>query len=109
MRRRMWMVLGLATALLAGAITVPTPEVRAAAPCCGVTAIDAKSGLVTAKETATGKTFDFRVQDKALLKTLKIGDQVEADFSTNKVGIHGAEPAGIIMNQRPAAPVAPVR
>lgn len=109
MRKRTWMVLGFAATLLAGALTVPAPEVGASEPCCSVTAIDAKTGLVTAQETATSKTFDFRVKDKALLKTLKVGAQESADFGTQKVTIHSATPCCVIVGPLRAAPVAPVR
>ena len=38
-------------------------ESLAAAPCCGIVNIGA-SGVVTARETATGRTFDFQVADR---------------------------------------------
>jgi Cu/Ag efflux protein CusF len=60
----------------------------AAQPCCGITAIDARSGVITAKETATGRTFQFKLDDAALLGTVKVGQVVEADFKTMKVTVH---------------------
>lgn len=104
MRRATWMVWGLATALLAGALALPTLEVNALEPCCGVTAIDVAEGLVTAKETATGKTFQFKVTDKALLKTLKIGALLNADFDTQKVTIHGGATCCNMVSPLRAAP-----
>ena len=39
-----------------GALTAPKP----ASPCCNVTAVDAATGVVTAKENATGKSSNLR-------------------------------------------------
>jgi Cu/Ag efflux protein CusF len=61
-------------------------------PCCGITAIDQATGVATAKETATGRVFRFEVRDAALLKSLKIGQKIFADFGSSKVRIHGSEP-----------------
>jgi len=74
------------------ALVTLAPRAEAAAPCCVVVAIDAKSGLVTAKNFATGKTFQFKVGDKALLKGLKIGQKVAADFASGKVTVDGISP-----------------
>ncbi|MFZ5877664.1 MAG: hypothetical protein ACOYXU_14855 [Nitrospirota bacterium] len=104
MKRATWILWGLATVLMAGAFALPPPEVNAGEPCCSVAAIDARSGLVTAKETATGKTFQFKVTDKALLKTLKVGAAMNADFDTQKVTIHGGEPCCNIVSPHGAAP-----
>src|SRR5436309_8266975 len=38
-----------------------------------ITAIDARSGVVTARDQATGKTFRFVVTDKRFLNSLKVG------------------------------------
>lgn len=55
--------------------------------CCGITAINIKSGLVTAVDETTGKTFQFKVGDRALLKGLKIGQKVAADFDSGMVSV----------------------
>ena len=60
-------------------------------PCCNVTAINAATGLVTAQGAGI-KSFQFRVRDAALLRTIKVGQSVYADFATGKVRLHGAEP-----------------
>ena len=66
--------------------------VKPAEPCCGITAIDAATGIATAKEIATGRVFRFEIKDKAMLSSLKVGQKVFADFGSSKVRIHGSEP-----------------
>jgi Cu/Ag efflux protein CusF len=74
----------------------------AAAPCCGITAIDAATGLVTARLTANGRTFQFRVTDKALLASLKLGDKVWASGATRRAGLTPVEPCCNIVGPLPA-------
>jgi Cu/Ag efflux protein CusF len=75
-------------------VTAPTgnPGVDPLEPCCGITAFDAATGIVTAKELATGRVFRFEVKDATLLRSLKVGQKVFADFGTSKVRVHGSEP-----------------
>jgi hypothetical protein len=68
-----------------------TAESRAASPCCGIVAVQ-PSGVVTARETATGRTFEFQVADRRLLSTLKPGQPVYADFTKLQVSV---QPDGI--------------
>ena len=82
------LIIGLMLLML-GAPTVP--PALAISPCCNITAI-AKGGLVTAKDTATGKTFQFQVSDQALMKSLRVGQQIYADFGTQKVSVDGVAP-----------------
>jgi hypothetical protein len=71
-------------------------------PCCGVISIDTAKGIATARENSTGRTFDFRVGDAALLKTLQ-GHGVFANFTTNEVSVNGANPCcAIVGSVRPA-------
>ncbi len=65
---------------------------EAAINCCDITTIDLKSGLVTSTETTSGKVFHFKVSDQKLLKNLKIGDKVSADFNGGKVAVMGLSP-----------------
>jgi Cu/Ag efflux protein CusF len=67
-------------------------QVHPAAPCCAITAIDAKSGVATAKVNATGQTFQFKVTDATLLNGLKVGQKVSADFAAGKVSVNGIGP-----------------
>ena len=73
----------------------------AASPCCNVIGIEA-SGVVTASENATGREFQFRVADKALLSSLHIGQAISADFATQKVSVDGLSPCCTILAGPPA-------
>lgn len=55
-----------------------------AAPCCVVTAIDAATGRVTAEETSTGTSFEFKVL-KRQLGTLQVGSLLDADLDARVV------------------------
>ena len=103
-RRKMqgW-VLVLGMALLIGASTAVSipPEVSAATPCCSITSIDTKTGIVTAKDTTTGETIEFRLGDAAQVKNIKIGDQVSADSRTREVTVHSFQPVGGILMKKP--------
>jgi len=79
-------------------------ESLAASPCCGIVSVD-PSGAVSARETATGRTFEFQVADRRLLSTLKVGQPVHADFKTMKVSVHtdGLEPCCSIVSLAPVA------
>src|SRR6202171_3239975 len=68
------------------ALAAPTPP----AACCPITAIDTSTGVVTAKENAAGKIFQFKVTDAALLKSLKVGQGVYANFGAMQVSLDGS-------------------
>lgn len=96
-------------ALSVGALSlVFAAESRALEPCCGIVGIGA-SGVVTARETATGRTFEFQVADRRLLGTLKVGQPVHADFKTMRVSVQpdGIEPCCSIRSTSPAATAPP--
>lgn len=79
------------------AVSVP-PEVGAGTPCCSITTVDMKTGIVTAKKTATGETFKFKLGDAAQIGNIKIGDQVSTDFQTRQVTVHSFQPVeGILI------------
>jgi hypothetical protein len=71
---------------------MPAPAAYAGEPCCSVTAIDAKTGVVTAKEAATGRAFQFQVKDAAMLKSLKVGQEIPADLKAMTVTLPAAKP-----------------
>ena len=103
-RRKMqpW-VLASGLALIIGAsiaVSVP-PEVFAGTPCCSITAIDMKTGIVTAKNTTTGGTFEFRLGNAAQIGNIKIGDPVSTDFQTREVTVHSFQPVGGILIKKP--------
>ena len=74
------------------------PEVKAAEPCCSITAMDYRTGMVTAQNTATGQTFQFKVSNASLLKTMRVGQGVYADFGTKQVSVDGAAPCCGMVN-----------
>jgi len=96
-------------ARLAGALLlVSVAPSRAAEPCCNIVTVGA-SGVVTARETATGRTFEFQVANRRLLSTLKVGQPVHADFTTMRVSVEpdGATPCCGIVSASPAATAPP--
>ena len=82
----------------------------AAEPCCAISAIDARTQMVTARDTRSGRTFQFKLADAKVLNTLRVGQAVQADFKTMKVSVtlDAGEPCCNVVNLGPAA-TAPVR
>ncbi len=76
----------LAAALL---VLLFATNTRVQAPCCEITAIDARTGIVTAKVKATSRTFQFAVKSPATLRSLKIGQGVHANLTTREVSLDG--------------------
>ena len=62
-----------------------------ATACCRVVRLEAATGQVTARETATGYTFRFAVKDRRLRAAIRIGDAVWADFATKAVKLRTSE------------------
>jgi hypothetical protein len=85
----------LIVAVLAGPTTLAAqrvdPKPKDLEPCCAVTAISVADGMVTAREIATGYTFKFKVDDKKLLTTIKVGEKVWADLAAKKVRLKKAD------------------
>jgi hypothetical protein len=59
--------------------------------CCRVARVDTSAGIVTARETATGYTFRFRVTNRRLLTSIKVADKVWADFLAKGVKLSAAD------------------
>jgi hypothetical protein len=78
--------------LLALAVLGCLFAVANAAEPVGITAIDARAGIVTASDAAGKRTIQFKVTDAALLKSLKVGQTVAADLGAQKVSINYSEP-----------------
>jgi hypothetical protein len=77
-------------------------------PCCVVTAIDSRTSIVTAKENANGRTFEFQVPNSRLLDQIHPGTPVYANFSTKHVSLNGtAVCCTIISISAPPPPPAP--
>lgn len=79
------------TASIAIVILCVTGNVAfAATPCCAVTEIGAR-GLVTAKENNGERSFQFQVSDALLLRRLRVGAPVYANFETRQVSLDGVK------------------
>ena len=79
------------------AVSATANKAAPAGPSSTITAIDAKAHVVTAKENGSGKTFEFKLDDAALLNTLKVGQGVYANFGASKVSLDGLEACGDII------------
>ena len=77
---------------MAAALLFAAMSLDAAEPCCSITGIDQRAGVVTARETATGRVFQFRPQNAALLNQLKVGQEIYANFARAQVSVDGAAP-----------------
>ena len=80
--------LALTAFLLIALLTFARPA-SGAAPCCDVTAIDVREGIVTAQVRATGQVFRFQVKDAGLMRGLQIGHGVFANLRTGQVSLDG--------------------
>jgi hypothetical protein len=101
----------LAMAMFSAAISVGAqkPGTGTPAPCCGITAINQKSGVVTARVTATGVTFQFMVATPQVLQSLHVGQGVFANFSAKQVSLDGRTACcQIVSGSSAAAPASPV-
>jgi len=65
-------------------------EASAAEPCCSITAIDARSGVVSARENASGRTIRIRLDSVEPINGIKVGQLVDADFKTMKATVRPA-------------------
>lgn len=57
-------------------------------PCCAIVAVDAATGIATAKITADGRVFQFKAKNPAIT-TLQPGGPVYANFAKNQVSVDG--------------------
>ena len=93
---RVWVTLLAALPLALGTAgaqkTVAGARPAPGEPCCNITAVAVRTGLVTARERSTGREFQFRVTNQAQLASLHSGQAVWADFGANKVAISYGEP-----------------
>src|SRR5688572_12306917 len=96
--------------ILALGTSVGLLRADASEPCCGITAIDAKTQTVTARETIIGRTFQFRVAAASPYTSLFRSQAVHADFTTMKVSLSpdGGAPCCALVNLRAPA-INPVR
>jgi hypothetical protein len=86
---------GVAAAALVCALAFAVVSVTSAfgaEPINDIVSIDAVKGLVTVKDSATGRLVQVKVTDQALLKSLKVGQQVTLDPAGPVNGIRPVEP-----------------
>jgi hypothetical protein len=55
-------------------------QMKKVEPCCSVVTVNAASGVVTLRDVKTGGTFDVRVQNKARLNGLRVGQRVDRNL-----------------------------
>ena len=85
-------------------LLVAAPAAYASVPCCQITAINSQTGVVTAKVNATGQVFQFKLNDAAQVRTLKVGQAIYANMTAKQVSLDGKIPAGTILSTK-AAPL----
>ena len=78
-------------AMAVGFLTTFVPQASAGQPCCNITKIDTRTGVVTAQDTTTGHTFQFTASP-AVLQKMKVGQGVYANFKTNQVSLNNVDP-----------------
>jgi hypothetical protein len=69
--------------------TLASPSIPA---CCKVVGADSATRTVTARETATGYAFRFRVSEPRQFGSVEIGDPVWADFAARTVRLDAGDP-----------------
>jgi hypothetical protein len=57
--------------------------------CCEILSVDARAGLVEAKEKESGRVFKFEVKDVKSRSSLKVGQMIYANFKTREVSLDG--------------------
>ena len=76
----------------------------AAPSCCSIVRVDTTTSVVTAREIATGYTFRFLVKTRRVVRALRIGQPIWADFTTNTVRLQPTDPkpcCGIMPQETP--------
>ncbi|MGB6431034.1 MAG: hypothetical protein WBF06_10640 [Candidatus Acidiferrales bacterium] len=86
------------------ATTAVAAAARASA-CCTVTAINASTGIVTARVTATGQTFTFAASG-SVLNSLRVGQGVYANLTAKQVSLDGKTSCCAILSTAVAAQAA---
>ena len=94
----------------AALLSPPATAQTAKAPqkCCVIKSINAATGIVSAADKTSGRTFQFSVKDQDLLNSLRVGQSVNANFSTNQVTIYGGTPCCGITSLGTVSKVAPI-
>lgn len=66
-----------------------------------ITAVDAKTGVATAKVNSTGQVFTFTLADKALLNRVRPGQGVFVNLGKKQVSLDGKSTSGTIVTLFP--------
>jgi hypothetical protein len=61
-----------------------------------ITSINTNSGIITAKDNATGHSFEFRVANVGILSQLHLGQRILANFAGSQVSFDGKAALGAI-------------
>ncbi len=93
--------LGRLAAAAAALVLAFALNARAVDPCCSITAINTKTGIVTARVNSTGQTFQFAVKNAATLRSLKIGQAIFANFTAKQASLDGRTASFPIVNFSP--------
>lgn len=100
-------------ASLVAIIVLSTPAIaqqpQSAAPCCGITKIDATTGIVTAKVNANGNLFEFKVTNARTLASLRVGQGVYANFAGKQASLDGRSACCAITSGPTPAATTPAR
>jgi hypothetical protein len=75
--------------------------VNSVAPSCEITSINGDTGIVTARVTATRRALAFKVTGATVLRSLRVGQTVSADFRTRRVAVTGIGPCCPIVTLEP--------
>ncbi len=97
-----WTIRLLLGMFVTAAVLVAARPIHAQPPCCTITELDQRTGTVTAKDTATGRQFTFRVTDAKSLSSLKAGQGVYANFTTKQVSLNGSQACCAIISVQSA-------
>jgi hypothetical protein len=93
----------LSPALLAVLFLAGPAPAMADTPCCKITDIDTKKGIVSAREATTGRQFKFSLTNPILVRRIKVGQGVQADFAAGKVTVVGVDGRYPIIDAAPPA------
>jgi hypothetical protein len=91
-------IFALCGTLLCCGIFVTGARAQNQPACCSITAIDVRTGNISAKVSASGQTFQFRVNDTQLLPSLRVGQGVYANLGAKEVSLDGKSIAGPIVS-----------
>ena len=111
MRQIATLTIAAAAVAALGPGLLPRPA-AAGTPCCAIQAVDARTGLVTAIDRATGQSFQFQVTNPAQLQGLRPGQPVYGNAASGRVGLTQQSPCCTVVGRGAAtgaaAPIGPV-